>query len=244
MNFLIFFFSECEWGAVKQPWVLQAHLTPLTHELKNTGFWVWNQISGPILDDYNLLHLLYQATTWNSEISLWIIKAQGCVVNVDPKDWIFKMSISLILATSTLFLGLYITALNSPLSLSRCQITRGLEGRGRAGCQSWKCDGQLPVIRQILKTKWRVGMDSVSTDSFANCAVVNDWMDSSKGRAWRWKMAAVVEVQLWHLTRQKDIHSAPDTFPASPIQSISTPSSLAFIDLKIDSRSSSAVCVK
>lgn len=77
-------------------------------------------------------------------------------MNVDHKDWIFKMSISLILATST----------SSPpppslsVSLSRSHITRGFEGRGRAGCQSWKCDGQLPVIRQILKTKWRVGMDS------------------------------------------------------------------------------------
>lgn len=105
-------------------------------ELKNTEFWVWNQISCTNLDDYNLrfifwipnnpfinlwvtlLHLLYQETTWNYKISLWIIKAQDCVVNVDLKDWIFKMSISLILATSKLFLGLYITALNSPSPLS------------------------------------------------------------------------------------------------------------------------------
>lgn len=128
------------------------------------------------------------------------------------------MGQSLNLVTSKLFQGLCITALNlPPSSLSRCQITRGFEGWGRAGCQSWTCDGQLPLIRQILKTKWRVGMDSVSLDSFANCAVANDWMDSSKGRARRWKMATVMEGQLWHLTREKDIHSAPDTFTASPI---------------------------
>lgn len=106
------------------------------------------------------------------------------------------------------------------LSLRRRPKSLGFEGCRRATCQSWKCSGQLPVIRQILKTKWHV-WNWVSIHWLLLHLHTGQWWTTG----WIYqrheredeKRLPSVKVQLWHLTHQKAIRSAPDTFAASPI---------------------------